>query len=126
MCFYPIFKNRKYVGIGIDHKSIIPTILTVAGLMTALGIIGVKCQGCKTYAQDTLVKPEIIETFDSLHSPFEKAIRSMRDSMIDMNNGTNKRIDYVTEMLKMILPNGEALYDSAKNRVDNVGKFEGE
>jgi len=126
MCIIVTFKKNGGLQVGIDYKSIIPTVLTTAAILTAIGVIGAKCNNCKTYAQNAIVKPKAIEVFDSLHHPFAIKLCSINDSINVLGASLNRRIDILVEMIKIAYPNRPDIYKDAKNKVDNPGKFEGE
>lgn len=119
MCVKLTRTGGKVTGVQINFKRTMVTIVSISALFGALAVLKMQCNNGIAYAQETFVRGEAADVFDSLHKPFEGRLCALADTINEMRDQTKILI----EMMKMANSDKPHLYRDAKNRVVNSGRF---
>ncbi|HJZ06349.1 MAG TPA: hypothetical protein VJ327_10965 [Patescibacteria group bacterium] len=107
------------MGIELNFKRTVYTLITVAAVIAAVGAIKVQCNSGIVYAQEKFVRGTASDVFDSLHRPFEGKVCALYDTV----NNMREESKIIIEMIKIANADKPDLYRNAKNAVRNAGRF---
>lgn len=112
MCVKLRRQGGKIVGIELNFKRTMYTVITAATVVGSVAVLKSQCNNGIAYAQEVIVKQAAVEVFDSLHRPFEGRLCK-----------TDTTLMVLIEMMKMANADKPELYRNAKNAVTNSGRF---
>lgn len=119
MCVKLTRTGGRVTGIQINFKRTMVTIVSVSAFLGSLAVLKLQCNNGIAYAQETIIRDEAADVFDSLHKPFEGRLCALADTINEMRDQTKILI----EMMKMANSDKPYLYRDARNRVENSGRF---
>jgi hypothetical protein len=96
-----------------SKNTFITVMLTAASIITAYSVITAQCNKAVEAAQCSFVKPIAQGVFDSSITPYK-----------DEQQRQGEDMKVLIEMLKIGLPNGEAICKQAQRKIETTGKFE--